>query len=57
MQGRKSGESLKNMSILLWKIFKRLGEGERLASGGCRIKEMDTFMLQELDVKGLKRVE
>ena len=28
MQGRKSGESLKNMSILLWKIFKRLrGKG------------------------------
>ena len=24
---------------------------------GCRIKEMDTFMLQELDGKGLKRVE
>ena len=23
----------------------------------CRIKEIDTFMLQELDGKGLKRVE
>ena len=23
----------------------------------CRIKEMDTFMLEQLDGKGLKRVE
>ena len=48
---------MKNMSILLWKIFKRLGGRGRLACVGCRIKEMDAFMLQEFDVKGLKRVD